>query len=53
MQGVQDWGWGSGKYVNDYKTLFEKLIGRVVKIENPDIAYIPSSPVYGVGNYGF
>lgn len=25
----------------------------MVDIESPYIPYIPSSPVYGVGNYGF
>ena len=49
MQGIQDWGWGSENYKKDYKLLFETLIKRIVDIESPDISYIPSSPIYGVG----
>ena len=53
LQGINDWGWGNQKYREDYHKLFEVLIRKIVEIENPDIAYIPSSPVNGVGNFGF
>lgn len=29
------------------------LIPKIIEYESPYIPYIPSSPVYGVGNHGF
>lgn len=53
LQGINDWGWSSPNFKEDYHKLFEILIKKVLEIESPDVAYIPSSPIYGVGNYGF
>jgi beta-mannosidase len=53
LQGIYDWGWSSQEYRKDYEMLFERLIRKIVDIENPDISYIPSSPIYGVGNANF
>ena len=44
LQGILSWGWGSVEQKKFYDLLFEKLLKRVVEIENPDIPYIPSSP---------
>jgi beta-mannosidase len=52
LQGVKDWGWGSPEYNQDYHRLFEVLIPKIVEYESPYVPYIPSSPIYGVGNYG-
>lgn len=52
LQGINDWGWGRSEYREDYKKLFETLIPKIIEYESPYISYIPSSPVYGVGNYG-
>ena len=52
LQGIQDWGWSQPKYKEDYRKLFEVLIPKIIEYESPYISYIPSSPVFGVGNYG-
>lgn len=49
LQGILSWGWGSAEQKKFYDLLFEKLLRRIVEIENPDIAYIPSSPNFGSG----
>lgn len=53
LQGINDWGWARNNYKEDYKKLFETLIPKILEIENPEISYIASSPVNGVGNYNF
>jgi beta-mannosidase len=52
LQGINDWGWGRAEYKEDYRKLFEVLIPKIIEYESPYIPYIPSSPIYGVGNYG-
>lgn len=52
LQGINDWGWSSQKFKEDYQRIFEVLIPKIIEYESPYIPYIPSSPIYGVGNYG-
>ena len=47
------WGWSRGNYPKDYETLFEKTIPKILEHQDPHTPYIPSSPIYGVGNTGF
>ena len=49
LQGIMSWGWGSAEQRNFYGLLFDKLLMKIVEIENSDISYIPSSPVFGSG----
>lgn len=53
LQGIQSWGWSRENYQNDYKRLFVEMIPAILAKENPDMPYIASSPVNGVGNGGF
>lgn len=52
-QGILAWGWGRENYRQDYKRLFELTIPAILAKEHPDVPYIPSSPIYGIGNGGF
>lgn len=55
--GWEDWGWQDQyspklrqKLYKEYSDLFEKLLPAIVRENEEDIAYIPSSPVYGWGH---
>lgn len=58
-EGWHNWGWqkqykysktDSAKIWNDYQNLFHKVIPEILKINNPEISYHPSSPMIGWGH---
>ena len=58
-EGWHNWGWqkqykysktDSTKIWNDYQNLFHKVIPEILKINNPEITYHPSSPMIGWGH---
>ena len=53
FQGIKSWGWSRGNYVADYRILFEETIPKILARQDPQTPYIPTSPLYGVGNGGF
>lgn len=58
-EGWHNWGWqkqykyskkDSTKIWDDYQNLFHKVIPEILKINNPEITYHPSSPMIGWGH---
>lgn len=58
-EGWHNWGWqkqykyskkDSTKIWDDYQNLFHKVIPEILKINNPEITYQPSSPMIGWGH---
>ena len=53
LQGIRSWGWSSQRYQENYNKLFEETIRKILEHQDPSTPYIPSSPIYGIGNGNF
>lgn len=58
-EGWHNWGWqkqykyskkDSAKIWNDYQNVFHKVIPEIIKVNNSEVAYWPSSPMIGWGH---